>query len=224
MPDRPLPLNLPARLVAAFTLTLGAAALSGCNIIAAGATILAQDKEVEVDAEYRGLENQRVGVLVAADDATYFRYPQAASRVNQAITIGLANALPSVTLLTPAAADAYIKRNPYWVTRRPAVLMRELGVTRLITVDINRYATHEPGNFSEFRGVISATLSVCEADGNDPDNRSFDREVIAQFPDASTEFGVINGNEAQIEDAVLSTFSTQVANLFHDHVIIIPAR
>lgn len=222
MPDRPL--SPPTRFAAALTLALAATALSGCNILAASAIVFAQDKKVEVDAEYRGLEGQRVGVLVAADDATYFRYPQAASRVNQAVTIGLANALPSITLLTPTAANNYIKRNPYWVTRRPATLMRELGITRLITVDINRYATHEPGNFSVFRGVISANISVCEADGNDPDNRSFDREITAQFPDASTEFGVINGDEAQIEDAVLSAFSTQVANLFHDHVTIIPAR
>ena len=200
------------------------AALPGCNIIAAGAVALKGDKEVEVEAEYRGLAGQRIGVLVAADDATYFRFPRAASQVNQAVVIGLAKALPEATLLTPDAAEDYVKRNPYWVTRRPATLMRELGVTRLITVDINQYATHETGNRSVFRGVISANVSVCEADGIDPDNRTFEREVVAQFPDASTQFGVINGDEAQIEAAVLSIFSSKVAKLFHDHVVVIPAR
>lgn len=234
MPDRTLPLYAArlgpghtARLAAALALAAALttlAALPGCNIVAAGAVIFARDKEVEVEAAYRGLAGQRVGVLVAADDATFFRFPQATRRVNEAVVIGLANALPDATLLTPAAAEDYVKRNPYWATRRPATLMRELGVTRLVTVDLNRYATHEAGNRSVFRGIISANVSVCEADGVDPDNRAFDREVLAQFPDAGTEFGVINGDEAQIEAAVLSAFSTEVANLFHDHVVIIPAR
>ena len=140
------------------------------------------------------------------------------------MVIGLANALPDATLLTPDAAQNYIKRNPYWPTRRPATLMRELGVNRLITIDLNQYATHEAGNRSVFRGIISGNVSVVEADGVDPDNRVFDREVVAQFPDASSEFGVINGDEAEIEAAVLRAFSTEVANLFHDHTIIIPAR
>lgn len=223
MPDRPRPTA--ARITAA--LALAAAVLTaapGCNILAAGAVVLDRDKKIDVAAEYSGFNGQRVAVLVAADDATYFRFPDAVRRVNKAVTIGLARALPDTTLLTPAAAEQYVKRNPYWVTQRPAVLMSELGVTRLLTIDINRYTTHEPGNRSVFRGIISANLAVCESDGVDPDNRAFDRELTAQFPDASSHFGAINGNEAQIEAAVLDAFATQVTNLFHDHTLVVPAR
>jgi len=228
MPDRPprrIARPAAAPVLAAVLATLATLAASpGCNLIGAVAVVTARDKEVRVDAAYRGLAGQRVGVLVAADDATFFRFPQATRRVHEAVVIGLANALPEATLMTPAAAEDYVQRNPYWATRRPATLMRELGVSRLVTVDLNRYATHEAGNRSVFRGIINANVSVCEADGVDPDNRAFDREVAAQFPDARTEFGVVNGDEAQIEAAVLSAFSTEVANLFHDHIVVVPAR
>ena len=229
------------RVAAPLLLVLTAAsAISGCNLLAAGAVILERDKKVDVEAAYDGLAGRRVAVLVAADDATYFRYPRAAARVQEGVTVALAAALnpaggadadddadpppAGVELLTPAAAERYVQRNPYWTTRRPASVMQDLGVDRLVTVDLNRYATHETGNRDVVRGVIDATVSVVEADGIDPDNRAFSRNVSVRFPDDDSNFGVIGGEAETVEAGALRVFADAAARLFHDHTLVIPAR
>ena len=111
--ERPGGRPAPARLAAALVLIAAMlAVLPGCNIFAASPSSPPSDKKVDVDAAYRGLAGQRIGVLVAADDATFFRFPQATRRVNEAVVIGLANALPEATLLTPDAAQRLRQAQP----------------------------------------------------------------------------------------------------------------
>ncbi|MEE9404889.1 MAG: hypothetical protein V3V20_08345 [Algisphaera sp.] len=198
--------------------------MSGCNLAAAGAVLFSGPKTVEVQAVYTGLANQRIAVLVAADDTTLFHFPQAPKRLTESVLVAIASALPQATLLRPDAAMLYVERNPYWATRRPSAIMSELKVDRLVTLDLNQYSTHEPGNRHVFRGTIDASVSVCEADGVTPDNRVFDQVVHTEFPDRSSEFGLINGEEDQIQEAVIKIFSDQVAKLFHDHTLTLPAH
>ncbi len=192
--------------------------LAGCEGIGFLAGIFKNDaiRYKKVEARYEGLSDRRVAVMVAADDYALFRFPQSTLRVSQAVSQELADHLTGVRLSVPTQLDAFQKRNPYWTTRRYSTLMQELGVDRLIVVDLNEYRTNEPGNEAVWQGVVDGYVSVYEADAADPDNRVFEQQVRSEWPDASR-FGEVNGTDEAVEAGMLNVFAREVSWLFYDH-------
>lgn len=197
-------------------------ATTGCNWAGWGAGIFRPapgHKRVPVAAEYTGLQGKRIAVLVAADDYTVFRFPRATRNVNLQVGEQINTNVPGVTLSIPVEVDEYQKRNPYWTSQRPSQTMEDLGVDRLIVIDLNEYRTHEPGNQNLWRGVIDATVAVYEADAEDADNRVYERQVRASFPEDDKEFGLTKGSDDAMEAQVLQVFSAKTAGLFYDHEV-----
>ncbi|MEM6459529.1 MAG: hypothetical protein AAF710_09080 [Planctomycetota bacterium] len=194
--------------------------MGGCNVIAWGAQAARGDEDapVPVEAQYTDLVDQRVAVMVSADEFTLFRFPRATSRVGQAVSNGIAANVEGAAVSLPAQVDAFQRGNPYWITTRPSRLLDRLGVDRLVVIDLNEYRTHEAGNANVWRGVVDATVSVYEADGEDPDNRTFEAQVRAEYPEGS-QFGLVSqtADEATIEAAVLQVFALRAGGLFYDH-------
>lgn len=194
-------------------------ALSGCNIIAwAAAASRDDDKPIDVPAEYLDMVDKRIAVMVSADEYTLFRFPRASDNVSQAVSNAIQANVENAVVSIPREVSRYQRKNPYWITSRPSRLIDEMGVDRLIIIDLNEYRTNEEGNSSVWRGVIDGTVSVYEADGEDPDNRTFEKQVRAEYPEGST-FGLISADtdQAQIETAALNLFARRAGGLFFDH-------
>ena len=60
-----------------------------------------QAGQVTVEAQYRGLENQTVAVLVAADEYTLFEHPTAAAAVCRQASAKLATEITGIHVLNP---------------------------------------------------------------------------------------------------------------------------
>lgn len=193
--------------------------LGGCNFIAwTAAATRGEDKPVDVPAEYLDLIDKRVAVMVSADEYTLFRFPRATDNVGQAVGSEIQANVDQAVVSIPRDIAAYQRKNPYWITSRPSRLLTDLGVDRLVVIDLAEYRTHEEGNASVWRGVIDGTVSVYEADGEDPDNRTFEKQVRAEFPEGGT-FGLIDAEASQstIEAATLQKFALRAGGLFFDY-------
>ncbi|MEM8737478.1 MAG: hypothetical protein AAGG38_03230 [Planctomycetota bacterium] len=211
--------SLVKRVVLLFLLLWAVLWFNGCNIIAYGAQAFRTDQNpVDVAAEYTDLEGKRVAVLVAADEYTLFRFPRSPFRTGEAVSRGIVENLPEVSVSLPKEIARYQRSNPYWITTRPSRIIDELGVDRLVIIDLNEYRTNEAGNINVWKGVIDGTVSVYEADGEDPDNRTFERQVRAEFP-RDSEFGLVRdrADEESVEAAVLEAFALKAGGLFYDH-------
>lgn len=193
--------------------------LCGCNFIAWGAAATrGEDKPIKVEAEYLDLVDKRVAVMVSADEYTLFRFPRATDNVGQAVGNAIHGNVENTVVSIPREVARYQRKNPYWITARPSRLISDLGVDRLVVIDLNEYRTNEEGNSSVWRGVIDGTVSVYEADGEDPDNATFQKPVRAEYPEGGT-FGLISADADQdkIEAATLQRFTLRSAGLFFDH-------
>lgn len=193
--------------------------MSGCNLVAwLGQAGREDEKIIDVPAEYTDLQHQRVAVMVSADEYTLFRFPRSTFRVGEVVSQAIQTHVEGVEVTLPKEVDAYQRKNPYWITSRPGRMIDELGVGRLVVIDLNEYRTNEAGNSEVWRGVIDATVSVYEADGDDPDNRTFEKQVRVEYPEDS-HFGMINSSadEAKIEAAALQLFALRGGGLFFDH-------
>ena len=194
-------------------------AMTGCNFVAwAAAAGQGDDKPVDVPAEYLGMTDKRIAVMVSADEYTLFRFPRSTDNVGQAVSNVIQANVENATVSIPREVARYQRQNPYWITSRPSRLIDELGVDRLVIIDLNEYRTNEEGNASVWRGVIDGTVSVYEADGEDPDNATFQKQIRAEFPEGGT-FGLVSADadQAKIETATLTVFARRAGGLFHDY-------
>jgi hypothetical protein len=177
-------------------------------------------KTEPVSAEYAGLVDQTVAVLVSADEQTLFAHPEAPAKVSRAVTARLKDHVTGVQVRDPVVISQYQKQNPYWATKPLGELMRDLQVQRVVFVDVGRYSLHEPGNAHVWRGEVQANVSVGEAEAPDPDNFVYSGNIRAVHP-TDRPIGVLNSDDETMEAGVLEQFALRVSRLFYNHRVVV---
>ncbi len=204
-------------LTAALLLTGLLITAPGCEVI--GLPFAAMDREEGPQTfapKYHDMEGRHVAVLVLADEYVRHRFPDAAVSVSAAVSRNLTQSVPGLTTVSPDQVAEYQKQNPFWSAVPPRDLITALAVERLIVIDIAEYRTQEPGNAHLWRGVIDANVAVHEAEATDPDDKTFEEHVRAEFPESTT-VGLTRGDDQTIQLAVLRTFARRASGLFHEY-------
>lgn len=208
------------RLIATMSLCLmfaAAAIAGGCQAAGLVAYAVAgEGSKIKVEAEYEGLQDERVAVLVNADASLLYRQPYAQLEVGTAVSEAIAANVEGVTVIDPADIVAFQQRNIYWSTATYSQLADRLNVTRIVMIELREYRLHDPGNTVMYRGVASARVEVAEADSPTPDTPVYATEVATAYPPKRPE-GVPDANPATIKKAMLDQFTRAVVGRFYDH-------
>ena len=205
---------LPHRQLIALSLAAALFALGGCH------QSVHDPKDYDVTAQYLGLDNHSVAVIVATSDQLNYRQPGAARQLAREITRRIAINVPGVTVVDPDRLLAWQAENPYWSARTPGQLIDALNVDRLVMVEVGDYRMTDPGDTNIKRGVISATINVVEADALDPDDFGFSEPLRVSFPDEfRTKVGLVEASEQDIQTIIVSRFTEEAAGMFYDHTI-----
>lgn len=165
-----------------------------------------------VEAEYAGLAGKRWAVVVIADRFIQGEHPDVVPYLTAKITtqlssekaqqkIGAAGYIPADRLLN------YLYEHPRWATMSRGELAKELGVERLIVVELLEYRLNEPGNQYLWEGLATGTVGVCESDGPMPDEFAFEKPIRVAFPDQKG----LGPNELP-----MSAVATELARRFAD--------
>ena len=172
-------------------------------------------------AQYTDLANRSVAVIVSTRDYTEFNHPGARETITREVTRRIAIGVPSVKMSNPDQTLEWQDKNPYWATRPPSALIRQLGVDRLVLVEIGDYRLHEPGDKYLLRGVISASVQVVEAEAADPDNFAASYSKTVMYPRVKDSIlGRAAADAQQIEMYTQLWFCEEVAGLFFDHELV----
>ncbi len=198
----------------AFVLTTLLTMSSGCALISYGLHVVTGgEREVEVEAEYHGLDNQSVAVIVHADDRTLYEHADAPLRIARALSAQISDAIPTARLVDPNKVAKFQKENTYWVPYND--LMERFGANRLIVIDIDQYTTHDLQNTHYWHGVLSAGVRVTEHDAADSEQFAYVNSLSIRHPYQPTP--LLDSDEPTIEHGMVSRFAARVAALFHDH-------
>lgn len=206
------------RLYITCLLSVSLCGMVGCEGAGFLAHAIAGSEKIDVKAEYKGLENQRVAVLVDADQATLTRFPLVQYEICAAVSRKLATNIQGITVVSPKQIVDFQNRNSYWTTVPYADLAKQLNVSRIVLVELSNYAMHEPGNQYVLKGSIGANVAVSEADTTEPNKLAYDTTVAVTYPE-DTKLGVVNRKEKEIRFATLDLFSNKAAGKFYDHTI-----
>lgn len=221
----------PARTLVWIGMMVIAPLLAGCAGPVFGLVanaVLPEEQKVHVHADYRGLDDKTVAVMVSLNEYAFGEHPNAQKDLAWAISKELRRNVPGVKVVNPDELLAYTREHPYWHTERYSRLAGQLNVDRIVIVDVLQYSLHEPGNRHIMQGVIVGDVKVIEAPdahGNpgSGDNLAYSRNIESRFPE-NDPVGLINANAREVELATLANFSRKAGFLFFDHTEMRPAR
>lgn len=195
-------------------------AVGGCAIFhLAGAMGQAYEdqKLIEVDAEYHGLENQRVAVVVDAGLDVLYEHPDLVQTIANGMSTRILANVPGAEVVDPSAILRWQWRTPQWNAMPYGEIADQLNADRVVFVDLHEYRLNPPGNRYLWEGLCAATVGVIERDGFDADTFVQQWDIRASFPD---ERGLDRSTvpEQTIVYGLRLDFMQRATRIFHLHV------
>lgn len=172
-----------------------------------------------VRAEYTGMKDRRWAVVVMADRMIQAEHPDLVVYLTTQITQRLVDNNEGVGAAGYVPADRLLRHlydHPQWVTKPRGQLAKELGVDRLIVVEVLQYRLNDPGNQYLWAGEATGTVGVIEAESPLPDEFAFERPLRVRFPDRT---GVTQAEmpRAAVNTALALRLADRAAWLFYTH-------
>jgi hypothetical protein len=110
--------------------------------------------------------------------------------------------------------------DPKWYDYTPEerkARAKELGVDRLVYIDLYEYRLNPVGNSYLWDGVAGANIGIIEADGLAPDEFVYTTNIIERFPDQEG-VGRESARREDIERGLLTLFVQRTSWLFYRHI------
>ena len=203
--------------IACVLMSLG---LGGCvigQLIGGMAASAHEAGSSEVDAQYTGLEAHTFAVVATADRSIQADFPALIPTIMQRLDIQLAKDAGASGHIPGDEVTAYLANHPQWVAWSRAKLAKELGVERVVFVEINDFRTNDSGNEYVWNGMVWGTISVIEQDtAGGTDLEAYRKDLQITFPD-SDGFGPDDMSKQVVAGELMRRFIQRVAWLFYDH-------
>lgn len=177
-----------------------------------------------IPAEYTGLESKTWAVVVLADRAVESEVTNIVTVVANATTNKLLSAqgtpddpgpLRSAGFQPAQTVRVLQVSQPTFEAWTYARMAEELGVERLIIIDIHHFQLYEPGNSHVWNGLIGAQVGVVEADVA-PDDFAFTANLSIPYPDGSG-YTANDISRPQMVNQLLDRLTNRAAWIFFDH-------
>jgi hypothetical protein len=197
--------------------------LAGCAV---AGFVAAKMPAPTVEAAYKGLSGQTVGVLVWADRAVRIDFENIQSDLAAGVQkrLQLADQKEKMSEVRNISwVDA--RRIHQWQLNHPELegasaveLAKALRVTRLIYIEVNDFQTRSNVALELFRGSMNASVRVVEVEGGQARIAFSDDNISAVFPPSVPQDGTPNGSDAVMYAGTLQQMAIKIANRFIPHV------
>ncbi|HUO10389.1 MAG TPA: hypothetical protein VM008_18935 [Phycisphaerae bacterium] len=192
-------------------LLIPALALPGCNL-------LGFQEEVQghpVEAQYKGLADKSVAIVIYADQATTNEFPAAREELSAFISTKFRENLSTTKLLDYHEVMNWQDDTINWFGLTEKQIGKHFGVDRVLYIEVLDYSVHQKGGVGDLQGHLRANCKVYEIDtpGNDP---AWSTLLDVSFPEDHA------ADPSQVPpDAVrsrtLDKFSEALLNCLYDH-------
>ena len=207
----------PARTVLfAFAFSHFPFALGGCSIFGVAAQALPR---TTIKPVYTGLQGQTVGVMVWVDRGLRMDYPPLQIDIANATQIKLikskAGQLKGTEFpVRPASIVKYQQDHPELEAESIADVAPRLGVSRLIYIEVEDFATRAQGAVELYRGAAEVTLRVVEVK-NGVGKVAYEENGIAViYPEKAPPEGIPNATDRKIYIGTVDALSTLIVRKF----------
>lgn len=196
---------------------------SGCAAVGVLASAIPKPP---IEAAYKGLNGQTVGVMVWADRGLRIDYPSIredlAGQVQELLVAAQkekskeleASAFP----VQPGSIVKYQKDHPELEAQPVTQVAPKLRVSRLIYIEINNLTTRTSQSVVMYRGNATASLKVVEVAADGSAKVTYEEgNITASYPKKSPEDGRLEGSDRQMYAGTIALLADEIAKRFVEH-------
>jgi hypothetical protein len=202
-------------------LTLALLFLNGCAALGVAAHAMPLPTILPA---YNGLAGQTVGVMVWADRGVRIDFSSIQVDLANAVQKRLAAAAVKAKQLKgttfpvqPASIVRYQQDHPEIEGAPVSAVAPKLGVTRLIYIELENFATRSDLSTDLYRGTASATVKAVEITGATAKDAFAESGIKIAFPPKAPREGIPNVGDYKIYAGTIDSLATQIANRFIPH-------
>jgi hypothetical protein len=195
-------------------------AVSGCQVgqlVGGMAQTNEYQKLVDMPPRYNGLENKTVAVLVQADMATLYEFPDVAANIAGGVSARIGRDVPGAKVLHPSYVINWQYRTPQWNVLPYGEMCAQLNVDRIVFIDILEFRLNPPGNRYLWEGACVGRIGLAERESIDPDSFVETIDLAARFPTIEG-VGRETARQEAIQTGLLAEFIKKTSWLFHQHL------
>ncbi len=169
-----------------------------------------------VEREYIGLEGKTFAVVVAADRIIQADFPEVIGKLTDDISERLAKEAGASGYVPGRSVLEFQYNNPRWVTMTLGQVAAQLGVQRIVYIDLVEYRLNDPGNSYLWLGSAQGMVGVVEADSSSPDEFAFQKQIRVKFPDDEGK-SPTDLPRAAVNTALIRRYIDRASWLFYTH-------
>ena len=174
-------------------------------------------KKIEVLPEYYGLEEKTVAVVVQCDPSILYEHSTVYATIAMNVSRRLQKHVPGTKVLDYRMVMQWQYQTPTWSMLPYGDIAKELGVERVVFIEVYEFRLNPPGNRYLWDGACAASVGIIESDGWDSDSFAKSWDITAKFPDIAG-VGRESASSSAIQMGVLSKFVDQSTWLFYRHI------
>ena len=196
--------------------------LGGCQIASIAGVIAKTMHETGSTmhyAQYQGLEGKSFAVIFTAPRSIIAGHPSLMTRMTNSVTgrIVAQNELIAASGVVPGSSvRAFQESNPSWAAWPFGRVAEELGVERLIVVDIVEYRHVSSGNRYVWDGQFTVRVGVIAADSGYPDEFAWSKDLSVRYPDGKG-YTESDMREQVVAANLQDRMANRISWLFYDH-------
>ena len=202
------------------SIVLGLLVMPGCFVAELAGAVgqnIERYKKIEVLAEYDGLENRTVAVVIQCEPSILYEHPSVSGTVAMNVSNRIQQNVTGAKVLDYRQVMQWQYQTPSWSMLPYGEIASELGVERVVFVEIYEFRLNPSGNRYLWDGACSGTVGIIERDGWDTDAFAKTWDIAAKFPDIQG-VGRESATESSIQMGVLAKFVNEVSWLFYRHI------
>jgi len=187
-------------------------AISGCSFLTMGYN---RQYGSPVTAQYAGLADKTVAIVVYVDQAESYEYPQARSEISNFVATTMRQAMPKIKLVDPKLVIQWQDETLNWASISEKEIGKHFGVDRVVYIEVIDYGTREPGASDLLRGRLQTTCKVFETET--PGSTAVWNQPLRVFWPENGPMDATQGSDLAVRQHVLEAFSSQLTGAFYDH-------
>jgi len=171
-----------------------------------------------IPAQFDGLKNRSVAVVVFAPESTQFEYTWAVLNLSAMTSARLRAGVKGVTTIDSQKINAYQRKNLHWAEMDRTALGKALKADFVLYISLVEFSTVEEGYVDLLRGRINGEIKVYDCSKSEDSACVWTCENIrVTFPKTATVRTA--RNEADIHSVIMAKFSEKLARKFYSYKI-----
>jgi hypothetical protein len=175
-------------------------------------------------AVYAGITGQSVGVMVWAGRGVRADWPSLqldlANLVQDKLRKSAAPEIKGTTFpIEPASIVRYQSDHPSIDASPVTDIAPNLGVSRLLYIELDDFSTRSETSYQMFRGNVTATLKVLQTQNGKSNIVYQEADIHAFYPPTSAPEGVLDSNDLVIYRGVLDVLAGEIVDRLTTHQV-----